>query len=81
MQSVEVYIHRSSPTLRVIVVSVFTKSDGEKNASSISSSETFAKRRVIFQINGTRLTANVLFVKNRNFHKLSAFSEKIRKAG
>ena len=27
-RSVEVYIHRSSPTLRGIVVLVFTKSDG-----------------------------------------------------
>ena len=33
---------RSSPTLRGIVVLVFTKSDGWENASSISSSETFA---------------------------------------
>ena len=30
------------------VVLVFTKSDGQKNASSISSSETFAIRRAIF---------------------------------
>ena len=45
---VSVYIHRSSPTLRGIVVVVFTKSDGSKNAVLISSSETFAKRRAIF---------------------------------
>ena len=45
-RSIEVYIHRSSLTLRGIVVLVFTKSDGYKNAS-ISSSETFAKRRAI----------------------------------
>ena len=43
-----IYIHRCSPTLRGIVVLVFTKSDGKKNASSISPSETFAKRRAIF---------------------------------
>ena len=42
------YIHRSSPTLRGIVVLVFTKSDGFKNAVLISSSETFAKRCAIF---------------------------------
>ena len=43
---VDIYIHRSSPTLRGIVVLVFTKSD-KNNASLISSSETFAKRRAI----------------------------------
>ena len=51
-RSVEVYIHHSSPTLRGIVVLVFTKSGGQKNAASlmatISSSETFARRRAIF---------------------------------
>ena len=47
-RSVEVYIQRSSPTLWGIVVLVFTKSDGLKNAVLISSSETFAKRRAIF---------------------------------
>ena len=47
-RSVEVHIHRSSPTLRGIFVLVFIKLDGEKNASSISSSQTFAKRRAIF---------------------------------
>ena len=47
-QSVKVYIHCSSPTLRGIVVLVFTKSDGQKNASSFPSSETFAKRHAIF---------------------------------
>ena len=33
--SIEVYIHCSSSTLRGIVVLVFTKSDGEKNAASL----------------------------------------------
>ena len=47
-RSVEVYIHRSSPTPRGIVVLVFTKSDGYKNAVLISFAETFAKRRAIF---------------------------------
>ena len=37
-----IYIHRSSQTLRGIVVLVFTTSDELKNASSISSSETFS---------------------------------------
>ena len=41
-------LKEDSPTLRGIVVLVFTKSDGLKNASSISSSETFAKPRAIF---------------------------------
>ena len=50
-------IHRSSPTLRGIVVLVFTKSDGKKNASSISSSETFAKRCAIFL--SVRKTVNI----------------------
>ena len=53
--------HRSSPTLGGIVVLVFTKSDGEKNAASlmttISSSETFAKRRAIFL--SVRKTVNI----------------------
>ena len=43
-----IYIHHSSPTLRGIVVLVFTKSDGYKNAVLIFSSETFAKRCAIF---------------------------------
>ena len=51
------YIHRSSPTLRGIVVLVFTKSDGKKYASSISSSETFAKRRTVFL--SVRKTVNI----------------------
>ena len=33
---------------RWIFVLVFTKSDGQKDASLVSSSETFAKRRAIF---------------------------------
>ena len=52
-----IYIHRSSPTLRGIVVLVFTKSDGKKCASSISSSETFPKRRAIFL--SIRKTVNI----------------------
>ena len=60
-RSVEVYIHRSSPTLRGIVVLVFTKSDGYKNATSlmatISSSETFKKQHTIFL--SIRKTVNI----------------------
>ena len=58
---VEVYIPRSSPTLMEIVVLVFTKSDGQKNAASLMatvySSETFAKRRAIFL--SVRKTVNI----------------------
>ena len=73
----EVYIHRSSPTVRGIVVLVFTKSDGLKNASSlmptISSSESFAKRRAIFL--SVRKTVNIqgyskLIKANQNARKL-----------
>ena len=40
-----------------MVVLVFTKSDGKKNAVLISSSETFAKRRAIFL--SVRKTVNI----------------------
>ena len=57
MRSVEVYIQRSSPTLRGVVALAFTKSDGQKDASSISSSKTFAKRCAIFL--SVRKTVNI----------------------
>ena len=56
-RSVEVYIHHSSPPLRGIVVLVFTKSDGQKNAVLISSCETLAKQRAIFL--SVRKTVNI----------------------
>ena len=75
-RSIKVYIHRSSPTLRGIVVLVLTKSDGLKNASSISSSETFSIRSQnseypwIFQVTGTNQNARKLLstdLVNTNF--------------
>ena len=49
-------MHRSSPTLRGLVVLVFTKSDGKKNAVLIFFSETFAKQSAIFH--SVRKTVN-----------------------
>ena len=47
-RSVEVYIHCSSSTLSGQLFQYLQNQMDKRNASSISSSETFAKRRVIF---------------------------------
>ena len=56
-RGVEVYIHRSSPTLRGQLFQYLPNHMDKKNASSISSSETFAKRRAIFL--SVRKTVNI----------------------
>ena len=57
MRSVEVYIHRSSPSLRGLVVLQMDKKMLFQLMASISSSETFAKRRAIFL--SVRKTVNI----------------------